>query len=137
MGGGSRHDPAAAAGRERAAEPAHSPPGGNGRSRRGGAGISLFRSDRDPGGRSAHDALANNGPSLQAPSLAARSSRLLAAMSTGAVGAASPVPGPRSFGREMWAVRNPHLAAASRSLVWAATIMQSPGDRSSASQAER
>src|SRR5215510_7077670 len=52
-----------------------------------------------------------------APSLAARSSRLLAAISTGALGAASPVPGPRSFGRAMCAVRSPCLAAAWRSLV--------------------
>ena len=63
--------------------------------------------------------------------------QVLAAMSTGAFGAASPVPGPFSSGRAMWPVRRPHLAAARRSLVWAATIMHSPGGRSSASQAAR
>src|SRR5262252_6595535 len=71
------------------------------------------------------------------PSLAAKSSKLLAAISTAALGLASPVPGPRSSGRATCAVRSPHLAAASKSLVWAATIMQSLGGRSNASQAAR
>ena len=47
-----------------------------------------------------------------APSFAARSSKFAAATSTGTVGATSPMPGPRSFGRATWAVRSPHLAAA-------------------------
>jgi hypothetical protein len=38
-------------------------------------------------------------PPFQAPSLSARSSKLLAAMSTGTLGAVSPVPGPFSPGR--------------------------------------
>ena len=62
-----------------------------------------------------------------APSLRARSSRLDAATSTGTFGAGSPLPGPCSFGRAMWPVRRPCFAACARSLLWAATIMQSPG----------
>ena len=49
----------------------------------------------------------------------------------------SPVPGPFSWGRAICAVRRPHSAAARRSLLCAATIMQSPGGRSRASQAAR
>src|SRR5262249_21198509 len=72
-----------------------------------------------------------------APSLTAKSSRFAAATSTGAEGAASPLPGPCSFGRATWPVRSPHFAAATRSSVCAATIMHSPGGRSKASQAAR
>src|SRR5262249_33541204 len=70
---------------------------------------------------------------LQQPNLPARSSRPCAAMSTGPPGFASPLPGPFSFGRAMCAVRSPVLAAAARSLVWAATIMQSAGAQLNAS----
>src|SRR3954452_21800069 len=42
------------------------------------------------------------------PNWSARSLRLVAAMSTGTVGAVSPVPGPDSSGRAMWAVMSPH-----------------------------
>src|SRR5581483_9006132 len=73
----------------------------------------------------------------QVPSFAAKSSRLPAAISTGSLGAASPLPGPCSLGRAMWAVRRPSAAAALRSEVWAATIMQSAGARSKASAAAR
>src|SRR5262249_19197975 len=69
--------------------------------------------------------------------LIARSSRLDAATSTLAAGCASPFPGPCSCGRATCPVRNPHFPAARRSLVCAATIMQSPGSRSNASQADR
>ena len=61
----------------------------------------------------------------------------LPATSTGTLGAASPRPGPCSFGRATWPVRRPFLAALARSLECAATIMQSPGGRSNASQAAR
>src|SRR5437867_1887710 len=64
---------------------------------------------------------------VQAPSLSARSSKLLAAISTATLGAVSPVPGPRSPGRPTWAVRSPFDAAAARSLLCAAVIMHSLG----------